>query len=62
MNVATIFPKEILSRMLNVQSIFLVILTSKHGAERRAKNFIVKEGLLLYRDKYNKEYRVNYIV
>eukprot|EP00731_Ephydatia_muelleri_P008396 Em0004g734a len=30
----------------------------KDCIRRRAKNFIVKEGLLFYRDKHNKEYRV----
>ncbi|KAL5505415.1 hypothetical protein EMCRGX_G006842 [Ephydatia muelleri] len=30
----------------------------KDYIRRRAKNFIVKEGLLFYRDKHNKEYRV----
>eukprot|EP00731_Ephydatia_muelleri_P007552 Em0003g1800a len=30
----------------------------KDCIRRRAKNFLVKEGLLFYRDKHNKEYRV----
>ena len=34
----------------------------KDCIRRSAKNFIVNEGLLFYRDKHNKEYRVSYIV
>ena len=33
----------------------------KDCIRRRAKNFIVKEGLLFYRDKHNKEYRVSFV-
>ena len=33
----------------------------KDCIRRSPKNFIVKEGLLFYRDKHNKEYRVSYI-
>ena len=33
----------------------------KDCIRRRAKNFIVNEGLLFYRDKDNKEYRVSYM-